>query len=307
MKLLAGAACAALIAGTLAACGGGAGADGRTSLVASFYPAAFLAEQIGGDDVDVSTLTSPGAEPHDLEMTAKQVVAVNEADVVVYLSDFQTAVDEAVEDADRSADTTVDIGAGVTRLEETEVEEQEDDHEDHDHGHTDPHVWLDTATMEKAADSVRDALIKADPDHRTTYEQNATALVSRLKTLGAAYTKGLATCERRDFVTSHAAFGYLARAYNLHQIPISGVDPQSEPSTKTLAQITHLVEEDGITTIFTERLASSALADTVARETGATTAVLDPIEGLTDETSNEDYVSLMEQNLAALQKANGCS
>lgn len=306
MKMLTAVAAAALCL-PLAACGADAKDDGRAQLVASFYPAQFLADRIGGDDVSVTTLTSPGTEAHDLELTAKQVVKVNEADVVVYLSDFQSAVDHALEGADRDGATTVDLAEGVEEVESEEAEEDDHGHEGHHHGDEDPHVWLDPANMVTAAGHVRDALIAAEPDHRSAFEANADELIAELESLDADFTSGLAQCERRDFVTSHAAFGHLAHAYDLHQLPISGVDPQSEPSTAALATITDLVKRDGITTVFTERLASSALAETVARETGAATAVLDPIEGLSDETADEDYVSLMRQNLAALQKANGCS
>ncbi len=312
MKLLAGAACAALLAGTLVACAGDGGDEGGTQVVASFYPAQFLAERIGGDDVSVKTLTSPGAEAHDLELTAKQVVDVNEADVVVYLSNFQEAVDHAVEDADRDAGSTVDMAEGAVEVEGGHDHDHGDeghDHEghDHDHGGVDPHVWLNPANMVTAAAGVRDALVEADPDGASTYEANADELIAELEDLDADFTSGLASCEQTEFVTSHAAFGHLAAAYGLTQVPISGIDPQSEPSTAALAEITEQVKEHGITTIFTERLASSALAETVARETGATTAVLDPLEGLSDETTGEDYVSLMRQNLDALTKANGCS
>ncbi|WP_286928566.1 MULTISPECIES: metal ABC transporter substrate-binding protein [Aeromicrobium] len=311
MKLLAGAACTALLAATLVACAGGGDDDGRTEVVTSFYPAQFLAERIGGDDVSVTTLTSPGAEAHDLELTAKQVMKVNEADVVVYLSNFQEAVDHAIEDADRDGGSTVDLAEGVAPIEGEEEghEEEGHDHEghDHDHGGVDPHVWLNPANMVTAAAGVRDALVEADPAGASTYEANAEELIAELEQLDADFTSGLASCEQTEFVTSHAAFGHLAAAYGLTQIAISGIDPQSEPTTAALAEITEEVKDHGITTVFTERLASSALAETVARETGADTAVLDPIEGLSDETSDEDYVSLMRQNLDALTKANGCS
>lgn len=310
MKLLAGAACAVLLVGTLSACSGSGEDDGRTSVVASFYPAQFLAQRIGGDAVSVETLTSPGTEAHDLELTAKQVVAVNEADVLVYLTHFQEAVDHAVDDADRDKATTVDMASGVEELTDEEGHDHDHDHgeegHDHDHGGIDPHVWLDPANMVTAAAGVRDALVEADPDNAATFEANADELITELESLDADFTKGLASCERTEFVTSHAAFGHLAHAYDLTQVPISGLDPQSEPTTAALAEVTEQVKEHGITTVFTERLASSALAETVARETGATTAVLDPIEGLSDETSDEDYVSLMRQNLDALTKANGC-
>ena len=280
------------------------------SVVASFYPAAFLAERIGGDEIHVSTLTKPGVEPHDLELTAKQVIEINEADVVVYLADFQSAVDHGVNEAHRDAGTTVDIGLHVTRLNAgDEAHEDHADHEDHEDGGTDPHVWLDPDTMIAAVPLVTQALVTADPAHRTTFEANAATLIDDLTALAADGTArlGAGSCARKEFVTSHAAFAYLARHFGLTQISISGVDPSAEPSTAALAKITELVKSHGITTIFTERIASSALATTVARETGATTAVLDPIEGLTTETSTADYLSLMHANIDALALANGCA
>ncbi|MBM9462809.1 zinc ABC transporter substrate-binding protein [Aeromicrobium sp. YIM 150415] len=326
---------------TLAACGGtdDSGDDG-VSVVASFYPAQYLAERVGGDLVEVSTLTSPGVEAHDLELTARQIGELRDADVLVYLEHFQAAVDQAVEQADRDAGTTVDLAEGVELLEESDdghdhaheeeghddhahEEEGHDDHDhgeegheedqaheedghDHDHGGVDPHLWLDPANLEPAATAIADALSDADPDNADTYRANADELVGDLTTLDEEFENGLAQCERREFVTSHAAFSYLAHAYDLTQVPIAGIDPGTEPSSAQLAEITDLVQEEGITTIFTETLVSPALAETIARETGARTATLDPIEGLTDETADADYLSLMRDNLAALQEANTC-
>lgn len=304
----------------LAACGSGtdASSDGKISVVASFYPAAFVAEKVGGDLIDVDTLTAPGGEPHDLELTPKQVGSVQDADVVVYLKNFQSAVDEAVEQADREDGTTVDLSDGVTLLAATEEEEHEhseeetDDHaheeeeSGHDHGANDPHIWLAPKNLVPAATSMAATLSDLDPDHAEEYQANAEAFVAELDELDTAYSEGLATCERREFVTSHAAFAYLANAYDLTQIPIAGIDPSSEPSSKALGEIAETVKEHGITTIFTETLVSPAIAETLARETGATTATLNPIEGLTEDQTDEDYISLMRTNLSELEKANDC-
>lgn len=308
----------------LAACGGTASDEddggGSVTVVASFYPAQFVAERVGGEHVELQTLTSPGGEPHDLELTAKQIGAVRSADVAVYLHGFQSAVDEAIDQAGRDDETTVDLAEGVELLgaedshdhdhegHDHDHEGHDHDHEghDHDHGDADPHLWLDPANLEPAAQAMSAALSAADPDHADDYAANAHSLIEELEALDEEFVSGLATCERRDFVTSHAAFAYLAHAYQLEQIAIAGIDPGSEPSTAQLGEIADLVQSEQITTIFTETLASPALAETVARETGATTATLDPIEGLTEETSDEDYLSIMRANLSALQKANDC-
>lgn len=294
----------------LAACGASAEDDGKTSVVASFYPLAFVTEQVGGSFVDVQNLTSPGVEPHDLELKAKQVAAVQDADLVVYEKEFQSAVDEAVDQAGRSDDDTVDVDSEIDLLasqEGAEHEEHGEEHEGHEHGAEDPHTWLDPTNMVTITQAVAAKLSAVDPDHADDYRANADALVARLEKLDRSFETGLKTCERRTIVTTHAAFQYLAKRYDLHQVPIAGIDPTNEPSPSQLGDITTLVKREGITTIFTEELVSPDIADTIAKETGATTATLDPIEGLSDRTSTEDYVSLMEKNLATLTKANGCS
>lgn len=312
----------------LAACGGTGGADGddKVSVVTSFYPVQFVTERVAGDNAEITNLTAPGGEPHDLELSPRQVADVQDADLVVYQGGFQTAVDEAVDQADRAKGTTVDSADGVTLIEEADEEghseeeghahedeahdhadEEGHDHESHDHGGVDPHVWLDPKNLEPVTEHVRDALVEIDPDHADEYRANAEALLGDLATLDEDLTTGLADCTIRDIVTSHAAFAYLAQAYDLRQVPIAGIDPGTEPSAAQLAEISDLVEADGITTVFTETLVSPAVANTVAREAGVETATLDPIEGLTEETSDEDYLSIMRTNLATLQKANDCS
>lgn len=303
----------------LSACGGAGSDDGRPQVVAAFYPYAWAAEQVGGDRVSVSSLTSPGVEPHDLELTGKQVAAVQTADLVVFQDGFQTAVDDAVERAGREKGTTVDVADLVELLDATEdhghdhgdddhAEEGHEGHDhDHDHGDVDPHVWLDPTNMQKVVQAVADRLATVDPDHAEEFGDNAAATVAELGALDERAADTFATCERREFVTSHAAFAYLAHRYDLEQVSIAGIDPGNEPTGSQLAAISDEVQEDGITTIFTEALVSPAVAETVARQTGARTAVLDPLEGLSDDTSKETYLSIMDANLKALAAANGCA
>jgi zinc transport system substrate-binding protein len=283
----------------------------NSEVLTSLYPLQFVAERVAGGDADVVNLTSPGAEPHDLELTAKQVAEFSEAGVVLYIHGFQPAVDEAVEQA--KPDHAIDLLDEIDPLEASDAEdahehEDEGEHADeHDHGSTDPHLWLDPKNLVIAAKAVSSALGDLDPAHVDGYMQRADKLIAELNDLDDEFTTGLKTCERRVIVTAHAAFGYLARAYDLEQIAIAGIDPSQEPSTSDLARIAEEVEHEKVTTIFTERLVSPAVAQAVARETGATTAVLDPIEGLSDETSGEDYLSLMRANLSASRTANDCS
>jgi zinc transport system substrate-binding protein len=305
------------MAALLTACGGPSADDGRPSVVAASYPFAFVADRVGGSLVDLTNLTSPGTAPHDLELKPKQVGAVLDADLVVYEKDFQAAVDQAVDQADRDDDATIDVASLVTMLPPPAEDEHEDEHagegeehhaeDGHDHGDADPHTWLDPTTMVALAKDVQKRLSAIDPDHADDFRANADRLVDELTTLDTEISTGLETCRTRTIVTSHAAFQYLAARYDLKQVPIAGLEPSNEPSPSQLADITALVRAEKITTIFTEELVSPAIADTVARETGAVTETLDPIEGLSQDTADETYLTLMRKNLAVLQKANGCS
>ena len=319
---------AILLSPLLVACGSSGSADAGPTVVTSAYPFQFLVERVAGDHYAVENLTRPGGEPHDLELTPRQVADVQSADLVVYVDAFQAAVDAAVDQADRAEGTTLDL-AGVVDLLEADDEGHDHDHADdeghdhdhaddeghdhdghdhdgHDHGGVDPHFWLDPHRMELAARSIGDTLAELDPDHADDYDANAAALVSDLQALDAEYTVGLQTCEIRTIVTAHAAFAYLADAYDLTQVPIAGLEPSAEPTSAQLAEISDLVTSQGVTTIFTEQLVDPAVAETVASTTGATTAILDPIEGLSDATADQDYLSLMRTNLDAIREANRC-
>jgi zinc transport system substrate-binding protein len=265
---------------TAAGCGSGSdggGSSGRTSVVAAFYPLAFAAEEIGGSSLDVTNLTPAGAEPHDVELSVKDVERVRSADVVFYLGEeFQPALERAVDGADGE---TVDLLQHIAL-----------------HG-KDPHVWLDPVRYEQMSNKIGAVL-----------NRPATSFVRRIERLSTEYERGLAHCERHEIVTSHEAFGYLAERYGLEQIPITGLSPEAEPTPKALERVIAKVRASGATTIFFETLVSPRIAKTVARETGAKTAVLDPIEGLTgDELARgENYFSAMRANLGNLRQALGC-
>lgn len=288
----------------LAGCATSSGAeDGTVDVLASFYPLQFVAEQVGGDRVSVDTLTPPGAEPHDVELSPAQVSRIDGADLVVYLSGFQAAVDDAV--AQTSPAHVVDAASEATLRPEEHEDESEEEHEEHAHGDTDPHFWLDPSRMPSVVDDVAAALTEIDPDGADTFAANAAALSQRFEDLDAAYASGLAQCDSRTFVTSHEAFGYLADRYDLHQVGISGIDPEAEPSPARLAEVSTIVRDEGVTTIFFETLVSPKVAETLADDLGVDTAVLDPIEGLADPDS--DYFSIAEANLDALRMALSCS
>jgi zinc transport system substrate-binding protein len=282
-----------VLAGGLAltACGGSGPGQPSTGdapqVVASFYPLAFVAERVAGDLATVDNLTEPGVESHDLELTGRQVGAVSDADIVIYLAGFQPAVDDVV---DENTD-----GSG---LDIAEVVATTSD---------DPHVWLDPTAMVTITEAVAERLGELDAGNAEAYKENAAALVTELRALDDEFTAGLANCERTTIVVSHEAYGHLTERYGLQQVGISGLDPDSEPSAERMAEVSDVVESQGITTIFYERLVSPKVAETLAADLGVEAAVLDPIEGLTAETADEDYLTLMRSNLEVLRAANGCA
>jgi zinc transport system substrate-binding protein len=298
-------------AATLAGCGALQDDQGSTGreVVASFYPLAWVTEQVAGDDWTVTNLTTPGGEPHDLELGIGATADVADADLVVYLGGFQPAVDDAVASnaggETLDAADVVDLQPVTDHSDEGHADEEHAEEDGHDHGDLDPHFWLDPLLMADLSDSVADRLAELDPDGADTYRANAADLRGRLEQLEADYEDGLASCEIETVVVSHDAFGYLAR-YGLHLEPINGLSPDAEPNPATLAELAGVIEDEGVTTVFSERLASPALAETLAGDLDVGTGVLDPIEGLARETDDEDYLSLMRQNLSALEEANRC-
>ncbi len=286
----------------LAGCGAVSGTeDDGQQAVASFYPLAWVTEQVAGDDWEVSNLTAPGGEPHDLELSIDGTARLARADLVVYLDGFQPAVDDAV---DTTAEGEALDAADVVDLEELADHTGESGHT-HAEGQLDPHFWQDPARMATLAEAVADELGRLDEAHADDYAARADRVAADLERLDGEYADGLADCERDVVVVSHDAFGYLAR-YGLHLEPIAGLSPDSEPTPAALAELGDLIRDEGVTTVFSERLASPAMAETLASDLGVDTGVLDPVEGLTDQTADEDYLSLMRANLAALEKANGC-
>lgn len=295
----------------LTACGGTSdaadkGSGDKLDVVASFYPMQFLAEQIGGGHVAVDTLTKPGVEPHDLELKPKQIGELGEADVILYLKGVQPAVDDAVAQAD--VKTKVDATT-LTKLEEhgTEVGHEHEGEEAHHESEAgaDPHIWLDPVKYAEVAKGVGAAFEKADPAHAADYKKNTDALVKKLGDLDTAFETGLKNTATKTFITTHSAFGYLAERYGLEQEGIAGMDPESEPSPARIKELQDIAKKDKVSTVFFETLASDKTAKTLATDTGLKTDVLDPLEGITDQSKGDDYIEVMQSNLAALQKALG--
>jgi zinc transport system substrate-binding protein len=291
----------ALLSAAIGACAKPASGarDGHVSVVASFYPLAEAAEKVGGPLVAVTNLTAPGVEPHDLELTPDQLEAISTADVVLYLGGgFQPAVEDAIGDAQGTAvdvsEHLRDLPAPSTETESTLA--------------ADPHVWLDPVLYAGIVEDVRAVFDSVDPALAPAFDAKASAFEKQLSALNRSYATGLARCSTNVIVTTHAAFGYLARRYGLRQEAIAGLSPEAEPTPDRIAYLKQLVQDHGVTTIFTETLVSSKVADTLAGDTGVATAVLDPLESLTagELAAGNDYLSVMRTNLMTLEHALGC-
>jgi zinc transport system substrate-binding protein len=271
------------------------GAGNGVTVAAAFYPLEYVAARVAGTHAEVTDLTAPGGEPHDLELTIKETAEVAESDLVVYESGFQPAVDDAVEQ--NAQGDVLDASAVVDLV----------PFSDHgvDSSEPDPHFWQDPRRMSRLTGAVAERLTAIDPAHADAYAANAAALVRDLRQLDRQYAEGLGHCRRDTVVASHDAFGYLDR-YGLRIEPILGLSPDSEATPADLSRLQDLIRSEGITTVFSETLVSRKTAESLAADTGLRTRVLDPIEGLSDATADQDYLSLMRSNLAALEEANGC-
>jgi zinc transport system substrate-binding protein len=280
----------------------------QLDVVTALYPYEWVLERVGGDAVAVRNLVPPGAEPHDLELSPQQVAAVSEADLVVHSRGFTPALDEAVDAqaSDQALDVLdlVDVRSYEEDEEGPEEHGEEHGEQGHDHEGEDPHVWLDPTRLATIARAVADALAERSPDDAEGLRSRADAVAADLQALDDDYRAGLATCERRDVVTSHDAFGYLTDRYGLTQLAVSGLSPEAEPSSRRLAEVATAARERGVTTIFFEELVSPRVAEQLAREVGATAEVLSPLEGPPDDG---DYLTAMRTNLDALRTALGCA
>lgn len=283
-RLVALAAAVALLVPLLAGCGSSGRDDGKLEVLAAIYPLQYLTQRLVGPDVSVDTLTTPGVEPHDLELSPRQVAGVSEADLVVYEAGLQPAVDKAVRA--NAKGHGLDIAPAA------------------DLADGNPHFWLDPVRMESVARVVAARLAKVDPDHGDAYQQRLDRLEHDLATLDHDYRTGLQHCARTIVVTSHDAFGYLAR-YGLELHSIAGLSPDAAPSPAHLAELRDLIRSDGITTVFSEPSTGSRMAEVLSDDLGLVSTVLDPIETV-DPERGKDYLDLMRDNLAALRTANDC-
>jgi zinc transport system substrate-binding protein len=287
-----------LVAGLTTACRGPRSGD--HTIVTGFYPLYFIAERVAGRYNDVIDLTPPGVEPHEYELTVRQVAEIDLAKVGFYERGVAPSIDQAMENdsPDHALDVTsvVPLAAPVAG---SGVEHTSDD--------KDPHFWQDPTLMVEATRAFASTMAAADPAHAAYYRRQGVLLVRDLQRLDAAYARTLEVCRIDTLVVSHDAFEYLARRYGVDVVPIAGLEPDAEPSLQRLHDLENLIRDRGVTTVFFETLASPDLAQSLAHDLGIQSAVLDPIEGLTSADPHATYLTLMRQNLAAIAKAGDCS
>ncbi|HEY2494190.1 MAG TPA: metal ABC transporter substrate-binding protein [Paenibacillus sp.] len=287
----------------------------RLNVRVSFYPMYEFTKNVAGDLANVETLIPAGVEPHDWEPTPRDLATIEDADVLVYNgAGLEGWIDQVTSAVNNDKLVQVEASHGIAIMEGSEEEKEAHDHDhdhegeeahDHEHGGLDPHVWLSPALAIQEVRNIESGLSKAAPQHKDEFKKNADAYIVKLEQLDQEFKSGLSNTKRKDFITQHASFGYLAKEYNLVQVSIAGLSPEQEPSAANMAKVVKFAKENDVQTIFFETLVSSKVAETIAKEIGAESAVLNPIEGLSDEdkANNLDYIGIMHQNLEALKKA----
>ena len=290
----------------LGACGNStASEDGKLNIVTTFYPVYEFTKQVAGDEANVDLLVKAGTEVHDYEPSARDIARIQEADVFVYENEnMETWVHDIEESIDTSKVSVIRATEGMLLLPGSE-EGENHDHSEEGHSHPyDPHVWLSPARAITLVETIRDSLVAKYPEKKDTFETNAAAYIEKLDALDTKYSETLSAAKQKYFVTQHTAFAYLALDYGLKQVSITGVAADEDPTPSRLAELTDYIKKYGIKYIYFEENASKSVAETLANETGVQLDVLNPLESLTDEDmkNGKDYISVMEDNLTALEK-----
>lgn len=281
----------------------------KIKIAGSFYLLAHLAEQVGGDKVQVSTITPSGSEPHDFEPTPQDIVTIQSSALfIINGSGLDPWAEKVATDLPAKGIEVLKMSENIELLNTEEPEDHQEEEEANHEESTDPHFWLDPVLAQKQIELIAAKLSQIDSHNTEHYKQRAASYSAKLQELDTNYKNSLANCTKREIITSHAAFGYLAKRYNITVHSISGLSPEIEPSAKELVELTQLAKEKDIRYIFFETLVSPKLAETLAREVGAQTLVFNPIEGLTAEElkAGSTYLSIMEENLENLKLALDC-
>ncbi len=271
----------------------------KLQITTSFYPYYFFASQIGGDKAEITNITPAGGEPHDYEPSSGDIVKIDSSRLLI-LNGAVESWGAKIQSASKGTNTKV-LVAGQGLFTQKVIDEN-------GINSVDPHIWLSPRLAKIQVSSILSEFNQIDPANKSYYTANAGKLINELNSLDSDYKADLKNCQKRDIITSHAAFGYLATDYDLTQIPIAGLSPDAEPSLKQLADISNFAKQNDVKYIFFESLVSPKLAQTIASEVGAQTLVLDPLEGLTPDALDRGatYLTVMEQNLHNLEIALEC-
>ncbi|CYU71218.1 zinc ABC transporter substrate-binding protein AdcA [Streptococcus suis] len=291
----------------LGACGNStASEDGKLNIVTTFYPVYEFTKQVAGDEANVDLLVKAGTEVHGYEPSAKDIARIQEADAFVYENEnMETWVHDVEGSIDTEKVNVISATEGMLLLPGGEEEHEGHDHSEEGHSHAyDPHVWLSPERAITLVENIRDSLVAKYPEKKDAFETNAAAYIEKLDALDAKYSETLSAAKQKYFVTQHTAFAYLALDYGLKQVSITGVAADEDPTPSRLAELTEYINKYGIKYIYFEENASKSVAETLAKETGVQLDVLNPLESLTDEDmkNGKDYISVMEDNLTALEK-----
>lgn len=279
--------------------------DGSVNVVVSFYPLKEFTEAVGGEKVRITTLIPSGVEPHEWEPSPQDVVSVLNADLFIYNGGgLEPWAERVLTVIDKKKTVVVETTNGIELFEAGDEEHEEEP----DHGAFDPHVWLDPLRAAQQVENIKNGLIAADSSGAEFYEFNSKKFVEKLQGLDSKFIDDLSDCKNKEFITSHEAFGYFAKRYNLLQIPIAGFSPEEEPTPQHIAGLLKLIKEKNIKTIFVETLVHPRVAQALARDTESKTETLNPFEGLSEGElrAGMNYFGVMEQNLNKLKDALGC-
>ncbi|HDX9707981.1 TPA: zinc ABC transporter substrate-binding protein [Bacillus thuringiensis] len=279
--------------------------DKPLNVVTTFYPMYDFTKNVVGSNGKVDLLVPAGTEPHDFEPSPKDIAKIENADVFIYNSEsMETWVPKVLKSLDNKKIKVVDASKGISLMKGT-IEEEDKKTNKKQGPPLDPHVWLNPVLAQKEVENIKQAVIEANQTHKQDYEKNANQYITKLKDLDNNFRNTFDNAKHREFVTQHAAFGYLAKEYGLTQIPISGLSPDQEPSPEKLAELQKYVKDNNIKIIYFEEVASPKIAKTLTDETGAKAIVLSPIEGITKKEQDKgiDYISYMNKNLEALKQS----
>jgi zinc transport system substrate-binding protein len=289
----------------------------KIKITTSVFPLMEFAQAVCGERGEVALLLPPGAEIHTWRPRPSDIIKMAKSDVFIHISDdLEPWLHDVLKGVDNPNLRILRASDSVLPTEKLEHKE-ESDHEhrhdekadEHTHGTTDPHIWLDFTIDQRIIDSIVELVSQIEPENGDLFKRNGMAYKRKLEECDRRYREELIRCKNRTFVLGgHAAFGYLAHRYNLHQVSLYGISPDSRPTPKQLVSVVELAKEHQIDIIYFEVYVSDELAKVIAEEIGAKTLVLNPAANLTaDQTKAKiTFLEIMYQNLAHLKKGLSC-